>query len=120
MEENNSWLQAKVAAQKVALDVMHSRVVRQRLQRRRSIQQQVGYPRQPKIAIEAAGISEESVLHPLHGLPQLILGHPASVRSGLRRHVFRLGDDRPQSRSAVRSLGDAERKDVGDTLLALS
>ena len=30
MEENTSWLQAKVAAQKAALDVLHSKVVRQR------------------------------------------------------------------------------------------
>jgi len=34
MEENNSWLQAKVAAQKTALDALHSRVVRQRFQLR--------------------------------------------------------------------------------------
>jgi hypothetical protein len=30
MEENKSWLQAKVAAQKVANDRMHSTIVRQR------------------------------------------------------------------------------------------
>ena len=34
MEENMSWLQAKVAAQKAALDVLHSRVVNQRFQLR--------------------------------------------------------------------------------------
>lgn len=34
MEENTSWLQAKVAAQKAALDALHSSVVRQRFQLR--------------------------------------------------------------------------------------
>lgn len=34
MEENMSWLQAKVAAQAKALDNLHSRVVRQRFQLR--------------------------------------------------------------------------------------
>lgn len=34
MEENNSWLQAKVASQRVMLDALHSRVVRQRFQLR--------------------------------------------------------------------------------------
>jgi uncharacterized coiled-coil protein SlyX len=34
MEENMSWLQAKVAAQKSALDALHSTVVRQRFQLR--------------------------------------------------------------------------------------
>jgi uncharacterized coiled-coil protein SlyX len=34
MEENMSWLQAKVAAQARALDVLHSRVVNQRFQLR--------------------------------------------------------------------------------------
>lgn len=34
MEENMSWLQAKVAAQKAALDRLHSTVVRQRFQLR--------------------------------------------------------------------------------------
>jgi hypothetical protein len=34
MEENMSWLQAKVAAQAYALDRLHSRVVNQRFQLR--------------------------------------------------------------------------------------
>lgn len=34
MEENMSWLQAKVAAQKAALDQLHTRVVNQRFQLR--------------------------------------------------------------------------------------
>lgn len=34
MEENTSWLQAKVAAQAKALDNLHNRVVRQRFQLR--------------------------------------------------------------------------------------
>lgn len=34
MEENTSWLQSKVAAQKAALDTLHSVVVRQRFQLR--------------------------------------------------------------------------------------
>ena len=34
MEDNMSWLQAKVAAQARALDVLHSRVVNQRFQLR--------------------------------------------------------------------------------------
>lgn len=34
MEDNSSWLQAKVAAQAKALDVMHSRIVNQRFQLR--------------------------------------------------------------------------------------
>jgi len=34
VEENMSWLQAKVAAQARALDVLHSRVVNQRFQLR--------------------------------------------------------------------------------------
>lgn len=34
MEENMSWLQAKVAAQKDALDQLHTRVVNQRFQLR--------------------------------------------------------------------------------------
>ena len=34
MEENNAWLQAKVAAQAKALDALHSSVVRQRFQLR--------------------------------------------------------------------------------------
>lgn len=34
MEENMSWLQAKVAAQAKALDALHTRVVRQRFQLR--------------------------------------------------------------------------------------
>lgn len=34
MEENMSWLQSKVAAQKAALDTLHSTVVRQRFQLR--------------------------------------------------------------------------------------
>jgi hypothetical protein len=34
MEENMAWLQAKVAAQARALDVMHNRIVNQRFQLR--------------------------------------------------------------------------------------
>jgi hypothetical protein len=34
MEENMSWLQAKVAAQQVALNQLHNRVVNQRFQLR--------------------------------------------------------------------------------------
>lgn len=34
MEENSSWLQAKVAAQAKALDALHSSIVRQRFQLR--------------------------------------------------------------------------------------
>ena len=34
MEENMSWLQSKVAAQKCALDRLHSTVIRQRFQLR--------------------------------------------------------------------------------------
>ncbi len=60
MEENMSWLQAKVAAQRVANDQMHSTVVRQRFVLNALERLGRGLTREEFLAAKAEVASEQS------------------------------------------------------------
>jgi hypothetical protein len=60
MEENMSWLQAKVAAQAKALDLMHSTIVRQRFVLRAHGEKGWSLTREEFLAAKAEVASEQS------------------------------------------------------------
>lgn len=60
MEENMSWLQAKVAAQKAALDKLHTRVVNQRFQLRTLNELGRGLSKEEFLKAKDAEVNEET------------------------------------------------------------